>query len=1575
MKSTLLKKKLVCQLCFYFVCIVCCSKVYATNVSGNQSGTWTKANSPYILNGSITVPAGQKLIIQPGVEVRSLNYSDKFEVDGILYAVGTITDSIRFNGFANTAVADSSTNGGLLLLNSGSNTDSTVLAYVSMNKWGDKDYYTGDQAAIEIDKGIVIIRNSVISNSELRGIYGYNDLTKIPVITGVVFNNNPVPMYFFTDNVSGISGCTNAAINLQGGTFTKASTIPQPGANSYYILDKGSQHYFNNAKLTIQPGVEIRSMNYADKIEFDGTSVLSAIGTAVDSIRFRGFADPSTTGSSNGGFININSTSTTDSTVMAYLSVDRMGDEDYYTGDQTAIELDNGKCIIRNSLISNSELQGILGYNDLAVTPVISGVVFVNNPISVRVFSDNAGGISNCTNAYVNLQGGTFTRASTISKPGPGSYYILDKGSQHYFNAKLIIQPGVEIHSMSYADKIGIGGAGVLSAIGTATDSIRFKGYPDPTTPKSNNGGFIDINSTNTADSTVFAYMSMNAMGDKDYYTGDQTAIEIENGKCTVRNSLISNSEWQGILGYNDLAATPVISGVTFVNNPIPVRIFTDNAGAITNCTNALINLQGGTFTHASTISKPGIGSYYILDKGSQHYFTAGRLTIQPGVEIHSMNYADKIELDDSSVLSAAGSITDSIRFRGFADATTAKSTSGGLIIINSSGTMDSSVMKYVSVNNWGDKDYYTGDQAAIEIDGGNFVMRNSLISNSELQGIYGYNDLAVNPIISGVTFVNNPIPVRLYSDNAGAISNCTNAVINLIGGSFAHASTISKPGTGSYYILDKGSQHYFTAGRLTIQPGVEIHSMNYADKISVTGASVIYAKGTETDSIWFKGFPDPTTTNSSHGGFIDINSTGTSDSSVFAYVGVDRMGDKDYYTGDQTAIELENGILHINNSSIRNSELKGIYGYGDATHLTVLKSNIFNNKYGAVFNSGKPSLTRSNIYGNAVYGIQNLSGATLDTVEARTNWWGDSTGPKQSSTNPNGKGNAITLKVRYRSFLLSPYQVNDIGAAAVTAPASGCGLASPQQVKVRITNYGSKTQTGFNISYRVNSGAVVTENVGTLSLASDSTVTYAFKTLANLSTPGTTYTIKVFTALTGDTIKVNDTAKAVVINEKPNLGKDTTVNICAGSYRNITTLYNTASYVQPVSWSTTRPDSVVAGIYTLMVTNSYGCKDTAVVTVGNNPKPNLGNDTTVKICAGSYTNIKTLYDTTGTTPTWSVARPDSVVAGTYNLYVTNSYGCKDTAVITVANNPKPNLGNDTTVKICTGTYISIRGLYDTTGYVTVKYSTPKPDSVSQGNYTLIVTNTYGCADTANIKVDTLPSPAKPVLTKTGNTTFCLSDSLGLSTSSTGTMQWYRNNSAIKQATTNKYEVKLAGNYKLQLSNSGSCTVFSDSVVVHVTVVPKPTITLLNDSLVSSSSTGNQWFESSTLITGATGQKYSPVNIDVYEVQVTSGGCKSAMSDQFFYTANTLTKYRMPGNMQALMYPNPAVNEANLLVSGKGGKVLITVTDITGKVVLKTEGVYNTIIKLPVQNLANGMYIVTINDGKEISSLKLLREK
>lgn len=81
---------------FLFVTLTLFSLViFATDVSGEQSGVWTLANSPYNIIGNVEVPEGSNLQIEPGVTVLVMgNY--RLSAAGTITAVGTPADSIRF---------------------------------------------------------------------------------------------------------------------------------------------------------------------------------------------------------------------------------------------------------------------------------------------------------------------------------------------------------------------------------------------------------------------------------------------------------------------------------------------------------------------------------------------------------------------------------------------------------------------------------------------------------------------------------------------------------------------------------------------------------------------------------------------------------------------------------------------------------------------------------------------------------------------------------------------------------------------------------------------------------------------------------------------------------------------------------------------------------------------------------------------------------------------------------------------------------------------------------------------------------------------------------------------------------------------------------------------------------------------------------------------------------------------------------------------------------------------------------------------------------------------------------------
>lgn len=66
-----------------------------TILPGDVSGTWTNENSPYLIEGEITVPNGETLNIEPNVTVEFQGHY-KFHIQGQLLAIGELENEILF---------------------------------------------------------------------------------------------------------------------------------------------------------------------------------------------------------------------------------------------------------------------------------------------------------------------------------------------------------------------------------------------------------------------------------------------------------------------------------------------------------------------------------------------------------------------------------------------------------------------------------------------------------------------------------------------------------------------------------------------------------------------------------------------------------------------------------------------------------------------------------------------------------------------------------------------------------------------------------------------------------------------------------------------------------------------------------------------------------------------------------------------------------------------------------------------------------------------------------------------------------------------------------------------------------------------------------------------------------------------------------------------------------------------------------------------------------------------------------------------------------------------------------------
>ncbi|MEM7374104.1 MAG: CARDB domain-containing protein [Bacteroidota bacterium] len=98
----------------------------------------------------------------------------------------------------------------------------------------------------------------------------------------------------------------------------------------------------------------------------------------------------------------------------------------------------------------------------------------------------------------------------------------------------------------------------------------------------------------------------------------------------------------------------------------------------------------------------------------------------------------------------------------------------------------------------------------------------------------------------------------------------------------------------------------------------------------------------------------------------------------------------------------------------------------------------------------------------------------------------------------------------------------NDLGITSIAATGTDCDPATSGLVTVLIQNYGVLDQTGFDVSYVVDGGMVITENVGSLLVASGDTASFQFSSSVPLPSPGT-YQFSAWTSLSGEQKTSND--------------------------------------------------------------------------------------------------------------------------------------------------------------------------------------------------------------------------------------------------------------------------------------------------------------------------------------------------------------------------------------------------------------------------------------------------------------------
>ncbi|MEO6719973.1 MAG: M12 family metallo-peptidase [Ferruginibacter sp.] len=140
-----------------------------------------------------------------------------------------------------------------------------------------------------------------------------------------------------------------------------------------------------------------------------------------------------------------------------------------------------------------------------------------------------------------------------------------------------------------------------------------------------------------------------------------------------------------------------------------------------------------------------------------------------------------------------------------------------------------------------------------------------------------------------------------------------------------------------------------------------------------------------------------------------------------------------------------------------------------------------------------------------------------------------------------------------------------------------------------------------------------------------------------------------------------------------------------------------------------------------------------------------------------------------------------------------------------------------------------------------------------------------------------------------------------------------------------------------------------------------PTITNVNNTLVSSAQSGNQWFLNGAAIIGATSKSYQPGIDGDYAVLVTVNGC-SSISVPFHFSSQPRP------NTDIKIFPNPV--SQNLTINNNSNKpLLIQLVNMLGQT-LFTSITSNANVTIDMRRYSAGAYILAITNSDTDEKIK-----
>lgn len=208
-----------------------------------------------------------------------------------------------------------------------------------------------------------------------------------------------------------------------------------------------------------------------------------------------------------------------------------------------------------------------------------------------------------------------------------------------------------------------------------------------------------------------------------------------------------------------------------------------------------------------------------------------------------------------------------------------------------------------------------------------------------------------------------------------------------------------------------------------------------------------------------------------------------------------------------------------------------------------------------------------------------------------------------------------------------------------------------------------------------------------------------------------------------------------ITVNQPTNVSVITTIShvSCFGGNDGIASLTLSGGYPPyNTNWGGNNPDSLSAGTYTYIVTDSLNCIDTGSVTITEPPMLDTNPTITNVRCKDENNGTATLNTTGGIPPyseDWGIYNPLNLTAGIYPYTITDFNGCTFTNTVTITE-PDSLLASHITTNVkCFGGDNGTASLTITGGTIpyNIDWGLNDPNNLTAGIHTYLITDTNGC--------------------------------------------------------------------------------------------------------------------------------------------------------------------------------------------------------------------------------------------------------